>query len=92
MSTNDCHKNDDLPSAPCTTYYRSRGSVGRAVRAIRGVQQTILHQQYVGYQRDMQRALLCKACCVIDIFSGETSDESTEPLVGSLNNIITNIT
>ena len=55
MSTNDWHNNDDLPSAPCTTYYCSR-----AVRTTRGVQQTILHQQYVGYQRDMQRALLWK--------------------------------
>lgn len=92
MSTDDCHNNDDLPSAPCINYYRSRGGDSRTVRAIRGVQQTILHQQYVGYQSDIQRALLCRACWVIDIFSGETRDESAKHLGGSLNNIMTNIT
>jgi len=82
VSTDDCHKNDDLPSSPCINYYRNRGDDSKAVRAIRGVQQTVLHQQYVGYQSDIQRGLLCRACWVIDIFSGETPDESAKPLVG----------
>jgi len=89
MSTDDCHNNDHLPSAPCMNYYRSRGDDSSAVRAIRGVQQTVLHQKYVGYQSDMQKALLCRACWVIDTFSGETPDECAKPLGGSL---MTNIT